>query len=78
MELKPPGNYDWIGLGFLFIWFCLFHYQRGMPQMCMYFIFIGISIDLKMMSRGVQKVQSFWAFLANEQPETLLRKANGM
>lgn len=29
MELKLPGNYDWIGLRFLFICFCPFHFQQG-------------------------------------------------
>ncbi len=61
-------------------------------QMCMYLVFIGISIDFKMMLRGTEGVLdykppktlvtvltlvSFGGFLANEQPETLLRKANG-
>lgn len=88
MELKLPGNYDWIGLGFLFICSCLFHCQRG-PGLIQLHVFciIGISIDFQMMlrkftfgllQRGLWWAESFWVFPANEQPETLLRKANGM
>lgn len=53
---------------------------------------LEISIDFEMMPRGVERVgfgdscsgtsggepRVSWAFLANEQPETLLRGANGM
>lgn len=40
-----------IGLGFLFICLCLFHFQRGQSDAPadVYFVLIGISIDLKMM-----------------------------
>lgn len=47
-----------IGLGFLFICLCLFHFQRGQSDVPadVYFVLIGISIDLKMMLGGTVKV----------------------
>lgn len=61
-------------------------------DVCENFYLLEISIDFEMMLRGVERVGFWgflqrdlwgelrvsWAFLANEQPETLLRGANGM
>lgn len=61
-------------------------------DVCENLYLLEISIDFEMMLRGVERVGFWgflqrdlwgelrvsWAFLANEQPETLLKGANGM
>lgn len=65
MELKLPGNYDWIGFGISI--YLVLSFSFSARRATDVYIFVGINIDLKMIRRGVQKVH-FWTLVARPPP----------